>query len=78
MCYYSHCIISLTLFIWAVQVSALDFVANFHYLEFIFQAPVLHKKRMQFECENSGFGQIEIECSKKMLSELHVGWLNVI
>lgn len=65
MCYYSHYIISLSLYIWAVSLSALDFAANFHYLEFIFQAPVPHeqtkKQRMQFECENSGFGQIEIE-----------------
>lgn len=65
-----------------MSLSALDFVANFHYLEFIFQAPVPHeqtkKQQMQFECENSGFGQIEIECRKKMLSKLHVGWLNVI
>lgn len=58
-------------YIWAEWVSALDFVANFHYLEFIFQAPVppecghkqsIEKKQMRFECENSGFGQIEIEC----------------
>lgn len=47
MCYYSHCIMP------GLWVSALDFVVNFHYLEFIFQAPVRHERCHKQAVESS-------------------------